>query len=96
MDIKQGNYFEPIKSQGCCFCCDCYLAGLSAKHNIQEAFKTAVINGWVRGNDSYVLNHNNLINGLSQIYKTSKRSGNRVNIGRHFVIKNDNRCFCNI
>ncbi len=34
MDIKQGNYFEPIKSQGCCFCCDCYLAGLSAKHNI--------------------------------------------------------------
>ena len=85
MSFKQYNYKEPIKSQGCCFCCDCYLAGLNG--NIEEAFDYAVQNGWVRGSDSYVLNHNGLINGLKKKYGTSGRSGTRVNTGNHFVVK---------
>ena len=47
----------------------------------------AVQNGWVRGSDSYVLNHNGLINGLKKKYGTSGRSGTRVNTGNHFVVK---------
>ena len=90
MDIKQRNYKYPINRYGCCFCCDCYLAGLSAGHGIEGAFDYAVQNGWVRGSDSYVLDHNRLINGLSQRYGTGRRGGNRVNIGGHFVIKDGN------
>ena len=57
MSIKQTNYKEPIRSEGCCFCCDCYLAGLDNSHNIEEAFDYAVDNKWVRKKDCYVLNH---------------------------------------
>ena len=87
MDIKQGNYKSPIKESGCCFCCDCYLAGLSNSHGIEGAFDYAVQNKWVRGRDAFVNDHNGLINGLVSKYGTTKRSGNRVNTGGHFVIK---------
>ena len=59
MSFKQYNYKEPIKSEGCCFCCDCYLAGLDGS-DIEDAFDYAVQKGWVRGTDSYVLNHSKL------------------------------------
>ena len=85
MSFKQFNYKEPIKSQGCCFCCDCYLAGLNG--NIEEAFNYAVEKKFANENDCYVKNHNGLINGLSQKYRTSPRSGTRVNVGGHFVVK---------
>jgi hypothetical protein len=87
MDIKQKNYKYPISASGCCFCCDCYLAGLSHAHGIEGAFDYGVQKGWVRGSDAYVNNHSALINGLSSKYGTSKRGGNRVNTGGHFVIK---------
>ena len=87
MDIKQKNYKYPISASGCCFCCDCYLAGLSHAHGIEGAFDYAVQKGWVRGSNAYVNNHSALINGLSSKYGTSKRGGNRVNTGGHFVIK---------
>jgi hypothetical protein len=90
MSIKQTNYKEPIRSEGCCFCCDCYLAGLDNSHNIEEAFDYAVDNKWVRKKDCYVLNHKDLIDGLAIKYRTSKKSGNRVNVGNHFVIKDTN------
>lgn len=86
MSFKQYNYKQPIKSEGCCFCCDCYLAGLNG--SIEEAFDYAVQNGWGRGSDCYVLNHNSLISGLKQKYGTSGRSGTRVKTGNHFVVKN--------
>ena len=89
-DIKQKNYKEPIKSEGCCFCCDCYLAGLTKSNDIEEAFDYAVQQKWVRGSDAYVNNHNSLISGLSSKYGTSQRSGKRVNVGGHFVVKNSN------
>ena len=88
MSFKQYNYKEPIKSQGCCFCCDCYLAGLNG--NIEEAFDYAVNNGWVRGSDSYVNDHSGLINGLKNKYGTSGRSGKRVKKGNHFVVEDGN------
>ena len=87
MSFKQYNYKQPIKSQGCCFCCDCYLAGLNG--NIEEAFDYAVSQKWVRGKDCYVLDHTKLINGLKEKYQTTGRSGNRVNIGNHFVVKDN-------
>ena len=87
MDIKQRNYKYPINTYGCCFCCDCYLAGLSASHGIEGAFDYAVQNGWVKGSDSYIFDHNRLINGLSQRYGTERREGKRVNTGRLYVIK---------
>ncbi len=93
MSFKQYNYKEPIKSQGCCFCCDCYLAGLNG--SIEEAFDYAVQNGWVRGSDSYVLNHNSLISGLKNKYGTSGRSGTRTNVGGHFVVKNGGKIVFN-
>ena len=86
MSFKQYNYKQPIKSEGCCFCCDCYLAGLDG--SIEEAFDYAVQKGWVRGSDCYVLNHSSLISGLKQKYGTSGRSGTRVKTGNHFVVKN--------
>ncbi len=86
MSFKQYNYKEPIKSEGCCFCCDCYLAGLDGG-DIEDAFDYAVQQRWVRGTDSYVLNHSGLISGLMQKYGTSGRSGTRVNTGNHFVVK---------
>ena len=89
MDIKQWKYKSPIKKEGCCFCCDCYLAGLSDSDGIEGAFDYAVQNKWVRDTDSYVLNHAALINGLSSKYGKTKRNGKRVNIGGHFVIQND-------
>ena len=63
MSFKQYNFKEPISSEGCCFCCDCYLAGLSGG-DIEEAFDYAVDNGWVRESDCYVKNHSALISGL--------------------------------
>ena len=59
-------------------------------HNIEEAFDYAVDNKWVRKKDCYVLNHKDLIDGLAIKYRTSKKSGNRVNVGNHFVIKDTN------
>ena len=58
------------------------------ERNIEEAFDYAVQNGWVSGSDSYVLNHNNLIDGLKKKYGTTGRSGTRVNVKGHFVVKN--------
>ncbi len=87
MSFKQYNYKDPIKKEGCCFCCDCYLAGLNG--NIEEAFDYAVSQKWVRGKDCYVLDHTKLINGLKEKYQTTGRSGNRVNIGNHFVVKDN-------
>ena len=87
MSFKQYNYKDPIKKEGCCFCCDCYLAGLNG--NIEEAFDYAVSNNWVRKKDCYVLDHTNLIKGLKEKYQTTGRSGNRVNIGNHFVVKDN-------
>ena len=55
MSFKQYNYKQPIKSEGCCFCCDCYLAGLDG--DIEGAFDYAVSKGWVRGSDAYVNDH---------------------------------------
>ena len=85
MSFKQRDYKQPIKSEGCCFCCDCYLAGLNG--NIEDAFDYAVGKGWVRGSDSYVNNHSALISGLKSKYGTSGRSGTRVRIGKHFVVQ---------
>ena len=93
MSFKQYNYKEPIKSQGCCFCCDCYLAGLS--DNIEEAFDYAVQKGWVRGSDSYVENHKGLIDGLKKKYGTWGRSGTRVKTGSHFVVKDGGKVVFN-
>ncbi len=87
MSFKQYNYKDPIKKEGCCFCCDCYLAGLNG--NIEEAFDYAVSQKGVRGKDCYVLDHTKLINGLKEKYQTTGRSGNRVNIGNHFVVKDN-------
>ena len=87
MDIKQKNYKQPISASGCCFCCDCYLAGLSHSNGIEGAFDYAVQNKWVKGNDAFVNDHSALINGLASKYGTTKRGGNRVNVGGHFVIK---------
>ena len=89
--FKQYNYKEPIRSQGCCFCCDCYLAGLNG--NIEEAFDYAVSKGWVNGTDAYVNNHSSLINGLKNKYGTSERNGKRVKKGNHFVVEDGNRNF---
>jgi len=57
MNFKQYNYKQPIRKEGCCFCCDCYLAGLNGDN--KGAFDYAVNKGWVRGNDAYVNNHFN-------------------------------------
>ncbi len=90
MSFKQYEYKKPIKNEGCCFCCDCYLAGLNG-NNIQEAFDFAVKNNWVRSSDCFVLNHNDLIKGLKEKYGTSGRSGVRVKIiknkNTHFVVQ---------
>ena len=43
MSFKQYNYKEPIKSEGCCFCSDCYLVGING--NIEEAFDYSVDQG---------------------------------------------------
>ena len=88
MSFKQYNYKPPIKKEGCCFCCDCYLAGLDG--NIEEAFDYAVSKGWVRGRDCYVNEHSSLISGLKQKYGTSGRSGIRVRQGNHFVVQDGN------
>lgn len=88
MSFKQYNYKPPIKKEGCCFCCDCYLAGLNG--NIEEAFDYAVSNGWVRGSDCFVNNHSSLISGLKRKYGTSGRSGIRVRQGNHFVVQDGN------
>ena len=87
MDIKQKKYKPPIKSTGCCFCCDCYLAGLSDSHGIEGAFDYAVQNKQVKGTNAFVNDHSALINGLASKYGTIKRGDNRVNVGGHFVIK---------
>ena len=80
--FKQYNYKEPIRSQGCCFCCDCYLTGLN--ENIEKAFDYVVNKGSVRGSDVYVNEHSSLINGLKKEYGTSDRSGKRVKKGNQF------------
>ena len=85
MSFKQTSYKEPIRSQGCCFCCDCYLAGLNG--DIENAFDYAVKQKWVRGTDAYVLDHSSLIAGLKEKYNTTGRSGTRVKINNHFVVK---------
>ena len=85
MSFKQTNYKKPIKSEGWCFCCDWYLAGLDG--GIEEAFDYAVSQNWVRKRDCYVLDHNALINGLKSKYGTSGRNGTRVRIGNHFVVQ---------
>ena len=89
MSFKQYNYKEPIKSEGCCFCSDCYLAELNG--NIEEAFDYAVDQGWVSGSDSNVNNHSSLISGLKNKYGTSGRIGKRVNKENHFVAEDGNR-----
>lgn len=86
MSFKQYNYKAPIKKEGCCFCCDCYLAGLNG-NEIEDAFDFGVANGYVRGSDCYVLNHG-LIDALKSRYGRSGRSGRRVNVGGHFVVQN--------
>lgn len=88
MSFKQTSYKQPIRSQGCCFCCDCYLAGLNG--NIEEAFDYAVEKGWVDGDDAYVNDHSKLISGLKAKYGTTGRSGNRIKVGNHFVVKDGN------
>lgn len=94
MSFKQYNYKSPIRSEGCCFCCDCYLAGLDGC-DIEEAFDYAVDNGWVRGSDCYVNDHSSLISGLKRRFGTSGRSGTRVHIGNHFVVQVNGRTVFN-
>jgi hypothetical protein len=66
-----------VRQWGCCFLADCYLAGL-LNHQADEAFNVAASRGWIRGSDSYVNNHEGLINGLSSHFGTAKRPGQRA------------------
>jgi hypothetical protein len=88
---------DAVHKWGCCFLCDCYLAGLD-NEQCDDAFTVALDNKWVRS-DAYVLDHENLISGLSSHYGTSTRSGERKYItikgGKHFFVMSGGKCVYN-
>ena len=97
---QNSSQHSPVKKEGCCFLCACYLGGLNNIDEADECYIWASKNGWVDSYDNPFVNGKyELADAIAKKYGRQKRSGKIVKKegGYHFfVVDNGKEVFNSI
>ncbi len=92
--LQKESKYEPVRKEGCCFCCACYLGGLNNINEVDNCFQWASTTPIEPGrqtnkvrSDSYVnMDKYKLAEEIAQRYGREMRSGTIVYGKNHFYV----------